>query len=272
MCIIFFAFQQVDGVPLIIAANRDEYHSRPTAPLAYWQPNEKTDGILAGRDLVAGGTWLGINKTGKLAALTNHRDPVRSNRQWNRSRGDLVTAYLTSTLTADEFHLELSNNRHRYDGYNLLFGDSSKLYHYHSVEDQLTRLAPGIYGLSNATLNTPWPKVTTGINQLRRMVDSAIPSHLDLFGLLENTQRADLTLLPNTGISQAREHQLSAIHIEGDDYGTRSATVITAQETDAGLLFRVTERCYERAISDTSRKLVKQACFNLNINQSIIQI
>lgn len=271
MCSIFFAFQQLANVPLVIAANRDEFFARPTAALSYWQPDGQTADILAGKDLVAGGTWLGISTAGRIAALTNHRDPVRANRQWQRSRGQLVTAFLGNAMAPDEFHLELSNNRHLYDGYNLLFGYPSELYHYHSIEDQLTRVAPGVYGLSNASLNTPWPKVTTGVAQLQRMINSSTPTHSELFNLLENRQRANKAWLPYTGISPEREHQLSAIHIEGSDYGTCSATVITAHQADAGMHFKVTERRYQQGISAPNERVVEQACFNLNINQSILR-
>ena len=153
MCLITFAYNHHPGYRLVLAANRDEFLDRPTAPLGYHYPGET---ILAGRDLRSGGTWLGMDGGGRLAAITNYRDPSRVVNP-APSRGEIILDYLRSGLMAEAFLEKFSARASRYSGFNLLLADCDNLVHYSNVSDRSTRLTSGVYGLSNHLLDTPWP-------------------------------------------------------------------------------------------------------------------
>ena len=155
MCIISFHLKQHPAYKLILIANRDEFYGRPTAKAHYW---EDAPFLLAGRDLQAMGTWMGITKTGRLAALTNYRDP-KATIDHPKSRGKIVSNYLTSTIAPKNYLHSLKEEAHRYNGFNLLVGSVDDLYFYNKAENTIQSLKPGTYSVSNASLNTPWPKV-----------------------------------------------------------------------------------------------------------------
>jgi uncharacterized protein with NRDE domain len=221
MCILFIAVDEHPDYPLIIAANRDEFYARPTAASEFW-PDENT--ILAGKDLQSGGTWMGINRNGHLAALTNYRDPTQLNNDCP-SRGQLVSDYLLTMDSAyDEILKDTSND---YNGYNLLYGHWRDLRVFNNTDNTLHKLTRGFYGLSNAYLNTPWPKVSMGTELFRDYCQSA--EHIQpegLFDLLMDGRKAAPDDLPDTGIGHEWEHILSSIFIQSPDYGTRSSTVL----------------------------------------------
>ena len=210
------------GYPLIMAANRDEYYDRPTAAASYW---EDAPGLFAGRDLVHGGTWLGIAGNGRLAALTNYREPHAANRG-APSRGALVSGFLTAATNAKRYLDRLRREGALYNGYNLLLGDSDSLYCYSNKSGQAIRLTRGIHGLSNHLLDTPWPKVERGREALAGVVSAARFSRDDLFAILADRTPAPDDLLPDTGIGLEMERVLSSIFIAGERYGTRSSTVL----------------------------------------------
>ena len=223
MCVLFIANQVVDDYPLIILANRDEFHQRPTKPLAYW-PDEPA--ILAGRDLEARGTWLGVNKQGRVAALTNYRQG-HNQRQDAPSRGDLVSGFLRSDEPAGHYLDRLHPTADQYNGFNLLVGTPEELYVYNNALDSCERLAPGFHGLSNASLNDPWPKINRGVTQLKEYLQQSISlDPQELLMLMQNDQQADAHLLPDTGVGLAREKFLSPIFIRGQEYGTRCSSLL----------------------------------------------
>lgn len=224
MCILFIAVNQSQEFPLVIAANRDEFHARPTEKSGFWENHQH---VLAGRDLQANGTWMGVTRNGKMAALTNIRAPETIKTD-AISRGELVADWLIDeTLEQNTYVEQLRENRHHYNGYNLVYGDIQSLAVYNNFEDSHARLTSGVYGLSNANLTTPWPKVTKGIESLTGYV-----SHTDkldteaLFAMLKDEAKASDTSLPNTGIGYEWEKRLSSIFIQSPEYGTRTSTLL----------------------------------------------
>ncbi|MGB3725176.1 MAG: NRDE family protein [Glaciecola sp.] len=223
MCILFIAVNQHPKFPLIIAANRDEFHQRPTLTSHFWPSH--TD-VLAGKDLSAGGTWMGINQNGRIAALTNIRAPGKE-RLNAITRGELVTNFLTTQTDVTDYLNTLQNTHLKYNGYNLLFGELNQLHVYNSFENKAYKLDDGVYGLSNASLNSPWPKIDAGRDALANYCQHAnILSREHLFELLKSQQAAHDDELPNTGIPIEWERKLSSIFIQSADYGTRSSTVL----------------------------------------------
>ncbi len=219
MCLILFAWKAHPDYPLIVAANRDEFHNRPTESAHIW-PDIQPD-LIAGRDLQAGGTWMGITGNGRFAAVTNYREvpPAES----ELSRGELVIDYLNGHQSAQHYAQLLHSKSRRYAGFNLLIGDHSQLLHISNRSQSITDIKPGIHGLSNATLNTPWPKVQTGKSYLQQLLSGQF-GHADLQMLLGNEQTAADDQLPATGINLEMERMLSASKIVSPSYGTRSST------------------------------------------------
>lgn len=223
MCILFIAIKQHPLYPLVIAANRDEFHQRPTQAAHFW---ESDNNILAGKDLSAGGTWMGINTTGNIAALTNIRAPGKE-RDNAVSRGELVANFLNQNIDQNDYLHQLKDAHLQYNGYNLLFGNLTQLQVYNSFEDTAYELEDGVYGLSNASLNSPWPKLDIGRSALANYCKNAgILSHEHLFELLGNNLPANDDELPDTGIPHELEKKLSSIFIISPEYGTRSSTVL----------------------------------------------
>lgn len=223
MCILLIANNVRDDYPLIIAANRDEFHHRPTHHAQRWSDHPS---IYGGRDLVAGGTWFGLADHGNLAAITNIRAPqtTLSNK---RSRGELVVKYLTYEGSHKHFHENLSTTRGHYEGYNLLFGNWKNLSVYNNHNDTVQHLSNGFYGLSNDALNTPWPKVTSGLIALeQKVMERDVITPFDFLDILHNTKRAEDNELPDTGVPYLWEKRLSSIFISGEEYGTRCSTVL----------------------------------------------
>ena len=221
MCILFIAVKQHEHYPLIIAANRDEFFVRPTVHSHFWPASPN---ILAGVDQQASGTWMGVNTQGHIAALTNIRAP--NNVQANAiSRGLLVKNYLQNPSGYSV--ADMQNTRNHYNGYNLLFGRWDDLKVYNNHQNQLNSLSTGVYGLSNASLNIPWPKINKGILGLSHYCQSGHSiKDEDLFTLLlDNTQASDAQL-PKTGVPLEWERKLSSIFVRSEGYGTRSSTLL----------------------------------------------
>jgi uncharacterized protein with NRDE domain len=175
MCLILFAHGAGEDFPLVLAANRDEFYERPTAPAAFWT---EAPHVLAGRDLQAGGSWLGVTRTGRWAALTNYRDPPTS-RPGRPSRGMLVSDFLTGSATPEQYLAAVAADAERYDGFNLLVGDPSGVHYFgNRMADggEPSRLEPGVYGLSNHLLDTPWPKVARGRTRLKALLADGAPT------------------------------------------------------------------------------------------------
>jgi uncharacterized protein with NRDE domain len=221
MCLILFAHRAHADYRLVVAANRDEWFERATAPAAFWP--DATD-VLAGRDLAARGTWLGVTRTGRFAALTNFRDPA-SHRPDAPSRGALVSAFLTARVAPGEYLESLRPDAARYNGFSLLVGDTNALFYFSNREGEARELAPGVYGLSNHLLDVPWPKVRTGKARLGERLNGHV-SAASLLEFLDDTGEASETELPHTGVGVERERQLSPLRIRAGGYGTRSSTAL----------------------------------------------
>ena len=231
MCLILFAYRCHPDYPLVVAANRDEFHTRATAAAHSW-PDQP--GILAGRDLEAGGTWLGLHESGKFAALTNIRNPEEQGLNWPRSRGEIVSNYLQSSAKAQEYVSSLQDDLHNYAGFNLLLSDNSRSFHYFSGRTgELRELKAGIYGLSNGDLDTPWPKVVSGKAALSAQLESG-PTIEGLLSILTNRSIAADAHLPETGVGLETERLLSPLFIESQQYGTRCSTVVL-RKADGGI-------------------------------------
>ena len=223
MCLILLAEDIHPDYRLIVAANRDEFYDRPTAPMDFW---EDCPDVLAGRDLQGGGTWLGVSRSGRFAALTNYREPVVS-RPDAPSRGHLVGNFLSGNCPPSDYLEKVSAVGSSYSGYNLMVGDTSGLYYQSNRRDGVQMLTPGWYGLSNHLLNTPWPKVEKGLERFKTVVSGDGPiDTIGLFQLLMDGDRAPDDRLPHTGVSLEWERILSPMFIRSPGYGTRSSTVV----------------------------------------------
>lgn len=224
MCLILFAWKTDPKFDLVLAANRDEFYDRPTQSAHQWKGSE----IIAGKDLTAGGTWIGLTKTGRFAALTNFRD--LQNLDPNApSRGQLATDFLTSNHTPKDYLQSLKSEKKNYNGFNLLVGDRNALWYYNNINYEISEIQSGIYGLSNGLLNEPWPKVDIGKNDLNNELNNGTKVDA-LFSLLTNEQIAPDEILPSTGVPLDWERSLSPLFIKMDNYGTRCSTVITRNQ------------------------------------------
>lgn len=219
MCLIVFSWRPSHALPLIIAANRDEFHARPSLPLAAW---EDAPHIIAGRDLQAGGTWMGVGAAGRFAALTNIR--ALGTPTGARSRGELPERYLRGELPPQAYLTELAGHLQHYSGFNLLVGDAHELWYLNSTTGTPEQLPAGTYGLSNAELDTPWPKLVRARSALQECLCAPVAEAL--LQLLNDPQLAVDAELPDTGVPYEWEKRLSSVFIVGDDYGTRASTVL----------------------------------------------
>ncbi|WP_286913078.1 MULTISPECIES: NRDE family protein [unclassified Pseudomonas] len=223
MCLIVFAWRPGHALPLIVAANRDEFYARPTQALAAWQD---APGVHAGRDLEAGGTWLGVGPQGRFAALTNIREPGQP--LGPRSRGELVAGFLQGELGVEAYLDQVASRSGQYSGFNLLVGDRDRLGYLHARDAAPQLLEAGVYGLSNAGLDTPWPKLVKARTGLEGLLESAQPQQL--LALLADAEPAADSELPETGVGVATEKLLSSVFIASQNYGTRASTVLIVDD------------------------------------------
>ena len=221
MCLIVFAWKAHPDFPLIVAANRDEFHARPTAAARFW---DDQPGILAGRDLEGMGTWLGVTRGGRFAAVTNFRDAAPASREAT-SRGVLASRFLGSGDAPGTFTADVETDGTAYRGFNFLAGDRAELWWVSNRGGRARKLEPGVHGLSNHLLDTPWPKVKQGKRRLGEMLELA-PAVEPLLALLADTTQATDGDLPDTGVGAERERLLSAARIVSPEYGTRSSSAL----------------------------------------------
>jgi uncharacterized protein with NRDE domain len=248
MCLVNFHFQEHPVYKLIVLANRDEFYERPTAAAGFWKDYP---GILAGRDLVHMGTWLGVTRDGRFAALTNYRDPNEAKGRF--SRGDIVRDFLANSEAPVEFIQTLAKNKGKYGGYNVVLGDGNQLFHYNNILDEMNEVPTGTHSLSNHTLNTPWPKVAKGKKQLDDYVRSC-PGDVQvdsLFDIISDQTIAEDQHLPNTGVGLEMERLLSPLFIKSPNYGTRSSTVLLIDK-EHNITF--VERTFNEGVFQTEKR------------------
>lgn len=228
MCLIVLGWKTRPDCPLLVIANRDEFHRRATASLAFWPD---TPEVLAGRDLESGGTWMGVTRSGRFAALTNYRDPSVQ-RLDARSRGLLVSGFLTSAACAAEYGEAVRAEAHHYNGFNLLICDANTLFwigHQGRGTAQAHELEPGIHALSNHLPGTPWPKLVRARDGFERALGT-LPDWRESFrtgfAVLADERSVDDADLPDTGVGIEWERRLSSVFISGEDYGTRSGSIL----------------------------------------------
>lgn len=243
MCLILFAYQAESRFSLVVAANRDELYSRPTRQAGFWPEIESGPGILAGKDLRAGGTWLGITASGRFAAVTNIRDPSQPERK-SCSRGELTLRFLQGTSDAATFAKQIRDDFDEYAGFNLLIGDGHSLYYLNNHHQVMRKLESGVHGLSNGFLDAPWPKIVRGRSLLQQSLQNENPITTDhLLELMRDRTEAADSDLPNTGVPLELERRLSSTFIFQPKraYGTLCSTAIIV---DANRHCRFSEQNY----------------------------
>jgi len=228
MCLLLISYDMHPVYRIVLAANRDEYYDRPTAPLAFW--NDMPD-ILAGRDLKRSGVWLGVTRTGRIAAITNYREPAL--RYENApSRGHLVSNFLQGLESPENYLNHIKTIGHRYNGFNLIVGDGSGLFYYSNMADHIQKLKPGLFGLCNHLLDTPWPKVEKGKDAFNALLDGKQTIDIeDIFSILNDRSFPSDDMLPDTGVGLSWERVFSPLFILSPDYGTRSSSVVFVEKT-----------------------------------------
>ena len=249
MCLIFLSLNNHPSYKLIVAANRDEFYNRKTAAADFWQDHPD---ILGGRDLEAGGTWLGMSRKGKISMITNYRDPKNIDPK-APSRGHLVSNYLLNHATPDQYLKGLAPEAKKYNGFNLIAGTTDELWYFSNYREGVEKLDPDLYGLSNHFLETPWPKLVKGKKKVNEILKTQFTPK-DLFDVLFDDQVANDGELPDTGVGLERERALSSMFIKSPGYGTRCSTVIMVDHSNHVFF---AERVYELTNFDYSEKSFK---------------
>ena len=245
MCLIVVGWRVDPDFPLVVAANRDEFHARSTAVANFWADAPE---VIAGRDLEAGGTWLGITRGGRFAAVTNVREPGAA--KGLHSRGRLTQAFLEGRQSAAD-HVGLIKMGD-YSGFNLLVGDGQSLWYCSNRGTKPLELAPGVYGLSNHLLDSPWPKLLTARQRFSQAL-THLPDREPLFGILADDEIVPDSELPDSGIPLDWERRLSAIFVRAEGYGTRASTVVV-QAADGSINFE--ERSFGPGGAATQSSLI----------------
>lgn len=241
MCLILFAWKTHSQYPLVVASNRDEFYARPTTAIDYWEdyPN-----ILAGRDLKAKGTWMGVTKQRRFAALTNYRDGLEETLSNAPSRGDLVGDYLKSDQSPEEYIRAVATKGRQYNGFNLIVGDGTGLWYYANRGNiEPKKLEAGIYGLSNALLDTSWFKLERGKFLFEEQLQSQNLHPRPFLDMLSDTERPPDEQLPQTNIPIEWERRLSSMFIQSENYGTRASTFVAIDQVGQTT---VCERLYDK--------------------------
>ena len=238
MCLILFAHRQREDYPLVLIANRDEYYARPTRDAHWWDEAA----VFAGRDLEAGGTWLGIGRNGRFAAVTNVRE-AGGMKAGKKSRGALTRDFLVGGAAAEDYLEALIPGDGDYSGFNLLLGDTSGLWFYSNRDHGIRRIETGVFGLSNGAFDEAWPKLSSGKAELAALLEGRF-DHDDLLEILTDHRIAEDHELPQTGVPLDIERMLSSRFIRSPEYGTRACTVLTI---DGGGRVEFSEQNYRDA-------------------------
>lgn len=252
MCLILFAWQAHPGYPLVLAANRDEFHQRPTAEADFW---DDAPDILAGRDLQAGGTWLGVNRGGRFAAITNYREPSGPGIATGRSRGHLVRNFLAGRMSPLEHAEGLRDQAADYQGFNLLMGNRESLAYVSNRDESVTAVEPGVHGLSNHLLDTNWPKVEAGRHHLEGILQNEEIEPESLFDLLSDRSLTPGIIPQDIEKHLAPERMMKHYFIVSDVYGTRSSSVLLLRR-DGSIYFSERQYNAQGQATDTRRFLL----------------
>jgi uncharacterized protein with NRDE domain len=239
MCLIFLSLNQHPTYKLIVAGNRDEFYERKTAAANYWKDHPE---ILGGRDLEAGGTWMAMTRSGKISMITNYRD-LQNLKAKAPSRGQLVSDFLMGEREPENYLRQIVPHKNEFNGFNLIVGSADQLWYLSNYKDEVERIPPGIHGLSNALLDTPWPKVVRGKKKFVSVLEKATTVNPDiLFTMLMDDHVAPDAQLPDTGVGLERERQLSSMFIKSPGYGSRCSTVVLIDQNNHVLF---SERVYD---------------------------
>ncbi|HKT31554.1 MAG TPA: NRDE family protein [Gammaproteobacteria bacterium] len=223
MCVAVFAWKIHPEYPLIFAGNRDELHARPASAADYWKDAPQ---VLGGRDLTAGGTWLGVTAAGRFAVVTNYRVGPNPH-SGPRSRGELTADFLRSAMSPPDYLAQVQRRAHEYAPFSLIVGDADSLWFFSNRDARAPfEISPGIHGLSNHLLDTPWPKVALSKSRLEALLARGTPTAEELEKLLSDRTPAPANELPDTGIGAERERQISPVFVVNPVYGTRCSTAI----------------------------------------------
>jgi uncharacterized protein with NRDE domain len=222
MCLIVFAWKSHPGYELILAANRDEFLDRPALPARFWPEFPE---ILAGKDLKEGGTWMGVDVMGRFSAVTNYRE-IGNIKKNAASRGSLPLNYLAGEDAPGKYLSEIDKNAMAYNGFNLLTGNTQSLWYYSNVTRKTIELDPGIFGLSNHLLDTPWFKVKRSREVFEGLVSDGEPDDEKILAMLSDPVEAPESKLPDTGLEKEVEKKVSAAFISMENYGTRCSTIL----------------------------------------------
>ena len=238
MCLIFLSLHNHPKYKLIIAANRDEFYTRRTAAANYWSDHPEA---LGGRDLEAGGTWMGMTKKGRISLITNYRDPKNIDLE-APSRGQLVSDFLTGQEAPTIYLNRIAARGKSYNGFNLIVGNTEELWYFSNYRTGVEKISPGLHGLSNHLMETPWPKVQRGKEKMVKILRQQAIRPNDLLDLLYDDVTASDELLPDTGVGLDRERMLSSMFIKSPGYGTRCSTVVMVDKSNHVIF---TERVFD---------------------------
>lgn len=253
MCLIYLAKNVHPDYKLILVANRDEFYKRPSLPVGFWEPDKK---ILAGRDIEAGGTWLGINTEGKISAITNYRD-LRNKKTFENSRGELPKDFLQHPHSTELYAERLINTREFYNGYNFLFGDAGNLLWYSNVANRFEMIPDGTSVLGNGLLNDPWFKARRVKALLEPEIEKDVISPETILDLMMDRTISDEENLPDTGLPEDMERALSSIFISVEGYGTRCSSFLTIDIANTVVFI-------ERVFNETGTQVSEQK-FSFNL-------
>ena len=234
MCLTLFAYRAVPGYPLILVSNRDEFQHRPTHVASFW---DHASHVLGGRDATGGGTWLGVTKDGRIANVTNHRDFRIPQVEAGPSRGALTADFLLpeqQSIQAPSYLEKIHPEAKRYNGFNLLVGTLEDLWFYSNREGEVKQVEPGFHGLSNALLDTPWPKLEDGRNAMRAALETNPRAEEEILAIMRKAEMYPDEKLPDTGRDLEFERLVSPIFIENPVYGTRATTILRIREDGIG--------------------------------------
>ena len=243
MCLIFLSVNNHPNYKLIVAANRDEFYARKTSPADFWKEHPQ---IVGGRDLEAQkpdgicGTWMAMNKNGRIAMVTNYRD-LKNLKSVAPSRGFLVTDFLLSDESPEKYLKAIEKKKNNYNGFNLILGNAKELFYLSNYKEGIIKIENGFHGLSNALLDTPWPKVKRGKEVMKTLFSEEKIDSKKILNALYDAEQAPDNQLPDTGIGLERERMLSSMFIKSPNYGSRCSTVVTVDQNNK---VEFTERVY----------------------------